>query len=31
MERSGGVVTPPYSTGINYLFGFIFFGILVAS
>ena len=31
MERSGGVVTPPHSTGIYFLFGFILFGVLVAS
>jgi hypothetical protein len=30
MERSGGVVTPPHSAGIYYLFGFLFFGILSA-
>ena len=31
MERSGGVVTPPHSAGMYVLFGFIFFGIFVAS
>ena len=28
---SGGVVTPPHSAGMYVLFGFIFFGIFVAS
>ena len=31
MERSGGVVTPPHSAGMYFLFGFIFFGIFFAS
>jgi len=31
MERSGGVVTPPHSAGIYFLFGFYLFGIIVAS
>ena len=31
MERSGGVVTPPHSAGMYILFGFILFGIIVAS
>ena len=30
-KRSGGVVTPPHSAGIYFLFGFILFGILFAS
>ena len=31
MERSGGVVTPPHSAGIYFLFGFFFFDVIVAS
>ena len=30
LERSGGVVTPPHSAGIYFLFGFYVFGIIVA-